>query len=382
MIYKEIVEAMKKNNIKIDNLSEDIEKLFSPFFLNEVNLKRYSKDYLIQDYVSYTKNNCENLDSLILEVINFYRIALSENNEETLKAFAFFQDETVSIGNKYWSMYILQKDFSSLEAEECVMESFNLIENVSEILLKNFFSFMVYLNRIRTNKSLDFDLVKKMKFGNLYNELSQTQMLEQLFAVSKSNVPINQWRNIACHKDYQYTKGKIHCSYGSNKENQIILDSKEELLDIAKNIYSISQVINYAFKFFTYDNIHEIGHYLDDQNSRVDDRDATWHLIFVTELYANGYETIDIKEDDESVQAILKDMYDSEDIEMRAIQSSIALYKLWCLTEKDNLTVIYTTNNDKQYMRAFCKGEICKTISVGDEDISYLAENSTFIKLM
>lgn len=199
---------------------------------------------------------------------------------------------------------------------------------------------MVYLNRIRTKKSLDFALVKKMKFGNLYNELSQTKMLEQLFAVSKSKVSINQWRNIACHKDYQYIGGKIYCDYGSNKENKIILESKEELLDIAKNIYRISQVINYSFKFFTYDNIFEIHNYLDNQNSQViDDRDATWHLIFVTELYANGYETIDVIEDDESVQVILKDMYDTEDIEKRAIQSAIALYKLWNLTEKDNLTI-------------------------------------------
>jgi hypothetical protein len=270
----------------------------------------------------------------------------------------------VSISNKYWSMCVLQKDFNLLEDEEYVMEAFNLIENVSEILLKNFFSFMVYLNKIRTNKSLDFNLVKKMKFGNLYNELSQTKMLEQLFAVSKSDIPINQWRNIACHKDYQYTRGKVYCDYGSNKENQIILESKEKLLDIAKNIYRISQVINYSFKFFMYDNIYE---YLDDSNHQVDDRNATWHLIFVTELYANGYETIDIKEDDESVQVVLKDMYDTEDIEKRAIQSSIALYKLWCLTEKDNLVVTYVTNNDKQYMKILCKGEICKTLSTGDK---------------
>lgn len=382
MIYKDIVAEMKKNNIKTVNVSEDIEKLFRPFFLNEANLKRYSKDYLIQDYVNYTKNNFENLENLILEVISFYRLALSANNEETLKAFAFFQYETVNIGNKYWSMCVLQKDFDLLENDEYVMEAFNLIENVTEILLKSFFSFMVYLNKIRTNKALDFDLVKKMKFGNLYNQLSQTKMFEQLFAILKSDIPINQWRNIACHKDYKYTKGKVYCVYGSNKENQIILQSKEELLDIAKNIYRISQVINYAFKFFTYDNIYEIHEYLDDSSNQVDDRDATWHLIFVTELYANGYETIDIKEDDESVQAVLKDMYDTEDIEKRAIQSSIALYKLWCMTEKDNLAVTYITNNDKQYMRILCKGEICKTLSAGDKDISYLAGNSTFIKLM
>lgn len=382
MIYKDIIEEMKRNNIKTGNISGDIEKIFRPFFLNEDNLKRYSKDYLIQDYVNYTKNNFENLDSLILEVISFYRATLSANNEETLKAFAFFQYEMVSIGNKYWSMCVLQKDFALLEDDEYVMEAFNLIENVSEILLKNFFSFMVYLNKIRTNKSLDFDSVKKMKFGNLYNELSQTKMFEQLFAVSKSDIPINQWRNIACHKDYQYTKGKVYCDYGANKENQIILESKEELLDIAKNIYRISQIINYSFKFFTYDNIYEIYEYLDDSNNQVVDRDATWHLIFVTELYANGYETINIKEDNESVQAVLKDMYDTEDIEKRAIQSSIALYKLWCLTEKDNLAVTYVTNNDKQYMRILCKGDICKTLSAGDKDISHLASNSTFIKLM
>ena len=74
-------------------------------------------------------------------------------------------------------------------------------------------------------------------------------------------------------------------------------------------------------------------------------------------------------------------MYDTEDIERRAIQSSIALYKLWCLTGKDNLAVIYVTNNDKKYMKILCKGEICKTLSAGDKDISYLASNSTFIKL-
>lgn len=91
MIYKDIVEEMKKENIKTRNVSGDIEKLFSPFFLNDDNLKRYSKDYLIQNYVNYTKNNFENLDSLILEVIRFYRVALSANNEELLKRLLFFK---------------------------------------------------------------------------------------------------------------------------------------------------------------------------------------------------------------------------------------------------------------------------------------------------
>ena len=38
MIYKDIVEEMKKENIKTCNVSGDVEKLFRPFFLNNDNL--------------------------------------------------------------------------------------------------------------------------------------------------------------------------------------------------------------------------------------------------------------------------------------------------------------------------------------------------------
>ena len=69
LIYRDIVEEMKKENIKINNLFEDVVILFRPFFLNEDNLKRYSKNYLLHDYINYTTNNFRDFDSSILEVI-------------------------------------------------------------------------------------------------------------------------------------------------------------------------------------------------------------------------------------------------------------------------------------------------------------------------
>lgn len=382
MIYRDIVEEMKMKNIKINNLFEDVVILFRPFFLNEDNLKRYSKNYLLHDYINYTTNNFQDLDNSIVEVIMFFRKALLENREETFKAFAYFQETTVNMGNKYWSLCVLQKDFSLLNDEEYVMEALNLIENVSEILLKNFFVLMVYLNRIRTNKIIDFEQIKKLKFGNLYTEIVQTKMFEQLFAILKSDVPVNQWRNIACHKDYQYIDGKVYCDYGFDKGSNIILESKEKLLDIAKNIYCISQVINFAFKFFSYDNIFDISKYYNKLNRQINVRSETWHLLFTTELYANGYETVSIEETNESVQVMLKDMCDDEGVEKRVIQSSISLYRLWCLTNKDLLSIIYITSCNIKYMKIFCKGEVCKKISMGHEDVLYLAQNSTFLKLI
>lgn len=356
------------------NIHEIIEQEFSDYFVNKENLKRYSKDFLIQDWININKNEI-NKKKDIINLLNCYYEALRTNEEVTLTIFAEFQNITAKMSKQYWSICNLQEDFSELESYDYTVACFKLIEDVSELLLKNFFVLLISINRVLKNKEVNLRKIQTLKFGNMYNELYQSEKFSFLFSGVKSNVSISQWRNIACHKAYEYSKGKIKCYYGENNDKEVIINTKEELLELTKSIYLIFQIINLSFKFFTYDYIYEIKPYFDKCSNIEENRKEDWQLIFTTELLAYGYIVKDIYyNDDESISVKIQETTD-EDIDKRAIQSTLSIYKAWFYSNLKNIEVIYYDKLGMEYLIASSTADICEKIDSGEKDISYLAEN-------
>jgi hypothetical protein len=391
MIYKELTGQLDDSplyDLISDGFSdkkivETINNTFDQFFVNKSNLERYSKDFLIHDWINYTRNHYDKIDININEILSLVHSSQNIDKNAVFKTFASFQNQSANIGNKHWSLCILQKDLSQLGDYEYITECFTMIENICEIFLKNFFVILVYLHRISKNKISSLEEIGNLKFGNLVNEITQANILPNLLQTLQSPLSISQWRNIACHKSYLYISNKIECKYGKHLEKQYTLNSKEDLLKITKELNLISQAINFSFKFTLYDNITEIGNIYNSNNSSQNcevNRSETWHLLLVTELYISGFKVIEIKENDTSIKICIEEMT-YQDTYKRAIQSSIAIYKVWGYTNKNTIEIIYFDINKTPYLSSSSTSDVCEKIASGLEDINFLASKANFIKL-
>lgn len=104
-MYKNIVEEMK--TIKFSGTVDDeivyfkeIVQLFDQYFENKENSKKYSCDYLVQDYLNYQKNYYDDIDVHLLEITNFFRRAKVVSNNLIYEGFAIFQANMLEMGNK------------------------------------------------------------------------------------------------------------------------------------------------------------------------------------------------------------------------------------------------------------------------------------------
>jgi hypothetical protein len=372
-IIGEVANSTANKIIGKQDFQKDIFNIFKDFFDNIDHLERYSNDYLIQDYINYTRNNLHVYKSSLLEVRSLFSKAKTCCAEKTYIGVARFQPISVQMGNKHWSMLKLQNDFSKLEDYEYVYECFSLIEHICESILKPLLALMVYLNRIVERKEVDFDSINHIKFGNLVNELKQSNKLNSVINILNSNVSISQWRNIACHKNFQYINGKIQCQYGENLDKNETIDSKEKLLHITKSLYTIAQVLLLPSKFFLYDNIESIRNKMDELSIDITDfRNEDWQLIYVTEMLANGFVVTDINNIDKLIITVA-DTKKDENYE-RITLIPIAAYKAWVLTEKEEIEIIYISNDGAPYVSIKLTGDVCEKVSSYEKNFSYLAE--------
>ncbi len=388
MIYQSLIDELNMNDLGNDvrkgktkeQITEEIIRTFSSFFMNKDNLYRYSHDFLVHDWINYKKHNYEGLHGSIQEVIDFLNSAKEEENNCIFQAFAEFQELTTEMGNKHWSLCILQRDLSELELFEYITEVFSLIENIGEVMLKVFLGFIVYINRLRTDSSVKLDDVMKLSFGNIYNEFQTFNILKDFMSSVPYNVPLTQWRNIACHKSYKVVGSSIQCKYGWNLDNEVTLDNKESLLGISVLFNTLAQIINFATKFFLYDNIFEISPLYQALPKTSTIRAETWHLLLLTELYTNGFELIDISDDGLNVCVQIQEMTD-QDVKLQSIKSSSFLYKLWELTDRDSVGIEYLDKDGKAYLSSETTANVCKAIASGEKEFVYLAEKAKFTKL-
>lgn len=388
MIYKQIIQGLDQFDINElsmrgltkQQINESIICCFDKFFENKGNLDRYAKDFLVQDWITYKRNFYIVIDDNINEVLNIFKAAKIKDTNKVFEAVSNFQEISVEIGNKYWSMVIMQRNMSEFGDFEYIAECFNLIDQICEIIIKNYLFLIVQMHRISKNKNSDFNDIQKLTFGDLINELNQAKKLDNLLNYFDSSISISQWRNIACHKSYKYNDGKIECKYGKDLEHSTTIDNKKDLLDITNKLNKIAQAINFAYKFFFYDNIQDIGSIFNQTNNDIKSRDETWHLIFVTELYSNGFRVIEIEDKQDKLKILLQEMT-LEDKEKRSIQSSIALYKAWFHSSKKNIEIIYVDIDGYLYLSSSTTALVCEEIGKGNKDINYLAQNAVFKKL-
>ncbi|MDD3304505.1 MAG: hypothetical protein PHT75_00005 [Bacilli bacterium] len=383
-IYKEIIKELNNRGIKqfVQNEEsfretyDNIISVFAPFFTNTNNLKHFSFDFLIHDYIQYNILYYPNIKDDIIKVISIYNNAKSINSVTTYKFIADLQSKSIELGNKYWT-FIKEGTLPS-DSYDYIVKCFKNIEDISEGIMKTSFKIILHLSDIISKTIRSFDEIEKMTFGSLYMEIINKNLLNSIFNIEKIKINVNQWRNISCHNDYQIIDDKIYCKYGKNKEKELVISGKEELYQIARKIYTISSLFNFAFKFFTYDNAEEIKKEMAIDNCVEKARKETDELLITTELYMRGLEILDIKYYKKKISLTVRDLVISDDERKRIIFTSQFLIKIYLLYKKDIVEIIYKNITSKKVVKIWVGKEILAQIVNGEKDMLYLAEHFQF----
>lgn len=383
-VYKEIIKELNSRGIKqlVQNEGgfretyNNIISVFTPFFTNTNNLERFSFDFLIHDYIQYNLLYYPNIKDDIIKIISIYNNAKSINSVATYKFIADSQRKSVELGNKYWTF--IKDGTLPNDSYDYTVKCFKNIEDISEGILKFSFKIILHLNDIISKTIRSFDEIEKMTFGSLYMEIINKNLLNSIFSIEEIKINVNQWRNISCHNDYQIINDKIYCKYGKNKEKELVISDKEELYQIARKIYTISSLFNFAFKFFTYDNAEEIKKEITIDNCTEENRKETDELLITTELYMRGLEILDIKYYKKKISLTVRDLVASENERKRIMFTSQFLIKIYLLYNKDIVEIVYKNIANKKVVKMWTSKEILSPIVNGEKDMLYLAEHFQF----
>lgn len=399
MFIEDLVNEMKdilklddffKEGGHIFDISAKIKNEFNDFFSSKSSLDRYANDYLISDWVNYLKySGRTTMKQDIIEIIEMFNKAKEKNDNKTFEMLAMHMKDAVQVGDKYWSFVFLEKDRNELKFYEYVTVAFESINSISETAIKCFLTLIVAINRIKRNKSVEYEKIVNMKFGSMVNELVQTSNLGRILSDCGYGVSVSQWRNIACHKNYCINGEKIVCNYGTHLENEVTLN-KEELLSVNIYIAKIARILNFAVKFFTYDNNTQIAIKYETLRDEVvargeinqPGRDETWLLIFVSKLVANGFEPIDIEIDVNHITLKIKELTNL-DYKWRVAQTPKIIYNMWNYSniKEGVLEVIYSTKEGIPYLNTVADCKDCALVDKGKEDFEYLINNCKFMKI-
>lgn len=379
-VYKTLVNEMDdsilnelviKGETKSD-ITNRIVEYFYDLFENKENLKNYADDFLVQDYINFHRSSNDQLHDKVKQFTNIYNKSKEKNCEQIMEGFALFQDYAVEVGNKHWSMCILERDYSQLGTYEYVTECFGMIENVCEVYLKHFLALVLYTIKVLKGKHVRIADILKYKLGNIVNELSQREDLHGIMYCN--GISISQWRNTAAHRSYRIESGKIICNYGQDNENEFIINQKEDLLNVFRELYSLAQTLNFSNKFFVYDNVNTMASYQTTSSNSFRDRDENWHLIYVTDLNTHGYQVREII-DNESVLTIAIHDFRVENIKNQEEEILRFIYKAWSLTQRNIINIIIENQDGIKLSKTSINLQNCHLKQNINLDHNYLSKH-------
>ncbi len=372
-------EILYENGVSPSELKASIIKTYQPYFSNQDRLSEYSTDWLVSGWVNFTKlKKNEWFLTNFEKCLSLFNDAKSNNKIECFNAVALWVPEINKAVTKFWSFKNLSSDLEGLEILDFSEESFKIIGQFLEGIIKSYLRLVVHLGRLSRGKSTKKADILKLDLGGLVDELISTTDFPELFSPPPWNVRLNQWRNIAYHHNVEVKGDIISCWYG--KEPNIIYLSLTRvqltsLLNIVVNIYN---TIKNAEIVFIFDNLLEYQEACEKAGTNeLSIRTEVSQLELFSGISSQGFRVVDYSLNGDNSKITLRDMMD-DDVMKRAIHSSQFLYHLWLHTKSKNVMIEYINYGDSPYLLSSTTQTVCEKICEGKEDISYMASQVKF----
>lgn len=372
-------ELLYENGASPDDLKKLIIKTYQPYFENHDRLSEYSIDWLVSGWVNFSKLKSNewylaNFEKC-LALFNSAKIA---DENECIEAIAVWVPEINQAVTKFWSFKNLSRDLEELDLLEFSEESFGLIGQFLEGIIKSYLRLTVHLGRIVRGKStLKADIIK-LDLGGLVDELISTTNFPDLLQPPPWNIRLNQWRNIAYHHNSAVDGDIVSCWYGKEPNINYVSLSREDTLSVLKcviNIYNIFKNVEIIFIFDNLIEYQEACHKLGVTDIPI--RSEVSHLELFSGISSQGFKVLEFSSNSDMSKLTLNDLIEG-DVKRRAIHSSQFLYHLWLHTKSKNVAIEYRKISGAPYLISSTTNSVCEKICDGDEEISYLADKVKF----
>ena len=219
----------------VDDWNELSREVFFKYFSNK-EIYELNKELLRTELINYTSfcSNSSYID-MFNDIHQVFLKVISDNKTESLKVLSSNFNNTSNTDDKYltYFMSIHTDDFTKKDFATYYFRSIDeIIENCFKPRFKLFYMFYKY----QENKV--FENIDEKSLGTLVND-NKLVNCDLLIKDPIFGIYINQWRNIASHKDFIISNDIIEVKYGTKRDKVQTLthDELKEITIWMKNTY-------------------------------------------------------------------------------------------------------------------------------------------------
>ncbi|MDO8454609.1 MAG: hypothetical protein Q7S59_08580 [Sulfurimonas sp.] len=279
------------NDCSVDDWNSLTREIFFKYFSSENNYLR-NKELLrteLMNYVMlYPNEDYIKMLNAIHEVFESIIFLEKEKSFEIL----FDNFKKISDTNdRYISYCISQSDINNYTKKDLAIYYFRAIDEIVEGCFEPRFRLFY---QFHTNKL--FENLGNKSLGNLVND-KEFRNFDLLIKDPIVGIHINQWRNIAAHKDFEISKDNIKVIYGS-KRDKVKIMSHEELKQITFWVRDAYGALRLAEVLIYLNYMQEIKSFAEDKNIDFYLRSETYLLHLIHNLQIVGFKYASFVEND------------------------------------------------------------------------------------
>jgi hypothetical protein len=358
-----------------DEIKQAVLDALRPEFEHPERLNTYGIDLLAVEYVNVQRVRSRGWSAQIYDTcLQIRRHCFSAKEAECGRVCGEWLGSISNGLALYWSAVRLERVKSDLPLEDFAYEIFRNTGALIEGTLQTYLKEMLHITRTLNGDEGSFDEINQLNLGAVVQQLDATQAFRALLVIPKWPVSLNQWRNIAQHFSLRADGALVRCTYGAR--NQYVIElSREELLKVARSLFLLYSAFRTAQTIFFLDNAESLSVYCKPSTRGESDR----LFQFNVGAASQGFEVVALEVCGGRAFARLVDVSDVEELQ-RALHATQFTFQLWVATRAIEIEIEYNSKSGRQKLKSTVKGEDCKKVFNGLEDLSYLARVSVFMQ--
>lgn len=368
--------AMAEAGVTPEQIKAFIVEVLKPYFSSLERLEDLAVDALAPQAINLVrlKENSWALHAFN-HVLEIYRHASELNPQACYQLCAESEPAIAESLSEYWSSLYFEEPKDDLDLHDFKYEVFRNIGALIEANVQPLLRDVLAQVRIIRGKNPHFDDIKKLKLGNIVDELSRTAGVPGLFAPPPWGVRLNQWRNIAQHHRSRVQGKRIIGVFGEPPNESEVVFSREELFSVVICLFSVFQALSIARTLFFFDRWENIKPHLRETEVRSD----VHMMTFVSGVSTQGFRVIELSQNDSSARATVLDLH--ETTQQRLIHASQLLIPLWRSSKARLVELRYMTSS-KEHKMTFCTtGEACRRLDAEEITIEEYLDHVAFKKV-
>lgn len=385
--YQKLLEDVRKTlltpaeqGISPEEVKQVIIYILSPYFENKDVLEESAIPYLAPEAVNVSRINKDIwARNMFVNVLGDYHQAKKLDSNKCFSGFVTWQKGMLQSSSEFVSIINLNRGIEDLSLDDFQYEVFRVIGSLIESNLQIFLKLLLLQIRIRRSKKNPEQGLDTLKLGSVIDELCTTSGYDELFAPPPWKIRLHHWRNIAQHLNHRVEKDQIICDYTEGNLKKSIVLTREDLLNVLKQVQSILAIIRGASSIFLIDYQDQIRPYFASINLEV--RRDLHVFSLASSLATQGFDLRDLSFDEKSVTAILQDVTDTPTDEReddyrrkRIIHSSQLVLAVWSYFQMETVVVKYFDERGNLRCTSTCKGDDCGAYDKGDIEIEEFAK--------